>query len=135
MCARIRTWSSRNLSYAGRLQLIKDILIAKQIDITGPKYSIKKTYEGLLQHGERQHWSKVVWCRSSLPKHQFTMWLGVRGRLLTRDRIIRLGFADITTCCFCSEIETHSHLFFSCPYSKKCLQVIAEWLGWSSGHS
>jgi len=55
-------------------------------------------------------WAKVVWETWSLPKYNFILWLAVKGKLCTRDR---LRFLDINLLCvFCRLYkETHNHLF------------------------
>ncbi|KAL2897643.1 hypothetical protein RDABS01_039426, partial [Bienertia sinuspersici] len=86
----------------------------KQINLHSNKYSIKQVYDSLTHTGGKVHWDKVVWNRAALPKHQFLMWLSIRSRLLTRDRLSRLGMSTETSCCLCqSGEETHLHLFSS----------------------
>ncbi|KAL2943828.1 hypothetical protein RDABS01_032175 [Bienertia sinuspersici] len=108
---------------------IKDILIQAQVDMTQRRYSIKKVYEVLRPTGTKVYWDKAVWCKAATPKHQFITWLGVRQRLMTRDRLIRMGLATENSCCLCNRgVESHSHLFFDCEFSRNCWKQILEWL-------
>ncbi|KAL2894836.1 LINE-1 retrotransposable element ORF2 protein [Bienertia sinuspersici] len=115
---------------------IKDDLLEKQIDLHSHTYSIKQVYNSLTHTGGKVHWDKVVWNRAALPKHQFLMWLSIRGRLLTRDRLSRLGMSTETTCCLCqSGEETHLHLFFQCSFSRECLSRLMQWMDCRTQHN
>lgn len=35
----------------------------------------------------RVEWCNIVWFSNSIPKHSFILWLAVRGKLLTQDRM------------------------------------------------
>lgn len=73
-----------------------------------------------------QNWAQIIWKPFIPPKSSFVLWLGQRGRLLTRER---LDFLHIDqTCGFCGlEIETVRHLFFTCPMSRAIWQPVRAW--------
>ncbi|KAK0575077.1 hypothetical protein LWI29_033694 [Acer saccharum] len=49
----------------------------------------------------------------------FILWMAVRGRLSTRDRIHKYDPRDVTTCVLYNyHLESHSHLFFECSFSR-----------------
>jgi len=55
------------------------------------------------------------------------MWLAVRNRLTTGDRLMVWGYTGDTQCVFCRHgIESRDHLFFRCSFSsriwKNCMQ-------------
>ncbi|XP_074271613.1 uncharacterized protein LOC141595545 [Silene latifolia] len=76
------------------------------------------------------NWTKFVWIKDALPKHCFIGWLVMHGRLLTRDRLKRMGITMDDTCILCdSAPESHAHLFFACIFSQKCLQLLSQTLG------
>ncbi|KAL2942962.1 hypothetical protein RDABS01_031310 [Bienertia sinuspersici] len=109
---------------------IKDILLAAQVDLQLHKYSIKKVYDMLRPTGPTIHWDKVIWNTAAIPKHQFTTWLAYKQRLLTKDRLAKMGIMEDQTCCLCRNgYESHVHLFFECDYSKACMALIANWVG------
>ncbi|XP_056690489.1 uncharacterized protein [Spinacia oleracea] len=94
-----------------------------------PKYSIQKVYQKLVQQHEKVPWGSAVWNRASIPKTRVICWLMVQGRLQTRERLHKIGVCNTTTCLLCeAKDETHSHLFFDCEYSRRCLQGVEEWL-------
>ena len=49
------------------------------------KYFLKKVYEQLLGDMPQVNWPAVIWNRLSLHKHRFIAWLGILGRLRTKD--------------------------------------------------
>ncbi|KAL2937315.1 Uncharacterized protein RDABS01_020764 [Bienertia sinuspersici] len=64
------------------------------------------------------------------------MWLSIRSRLLTRDRLSRLGMSTETSCCLCqSGEETHLHLFFQCSFSRECLSRLMQWMDCRTQHN
>ncbi|KAL2897313.1 hypothetical protein RDABS01_039096 [Bienertia sinuspersici] len=118
MCSRIKTWNSRNLSYAGRLQLINSVLI------------ISKVYHSLLEQGQKVHWDRVVWNRLAIPKHRFIYWLVMWRRLMTKDRLSRMGIQQDATFALCQQAdESVEHLFFSCKKSLEIAQETRFWIG------
>ncbi|KAL2925667.1 hypothetical protein RDABS01_007932 [Bienertia sinuspersici] len=71
----------------------------------------------------------IVWCNATIPKHQFITWLGIRQRLLTRDRLVRMRLSAEDNCCLCSRgVDSHSHLFFKCDFSRNCWKQTLDWL-------
>lgn len=64
-------------------------------------------------------WNRHVWFSQCIPRHAFVLWMAIRGRLKTTDRISRWFNVTSILCPLCkSADETHSHLFFSCQFSK-----------------
>ncbi|KAL0439140.1 UNVERIFIED_CONTAM: hypothetical protein Slati_2397000 [Sesamum latifolium] len=61
-----------------------------------------------------------------IPRNNFILWLAILGKLSTLDKHW-LNQLD-GTCILCSngQPETHAHLFFSCPYSHMCINVIRQ---------
>ncbi|KAK2654980.1 hypothetical protein Ddye_008032 [Dipteronia dyeriana] len=57
-------------------------------------------------------WYKIVWFPQNIPSMGFILWLAIKGRLSTLDRVQRYDPQVVTTCVLCnSQTETHSHLF------------------------
>ncbi|XP_074317969.1 uncharacterized protein LOC141654752 [Silene latifolia] len=51
-------------------------------------------------------------------------------RLLTKDRMIRMGFGHDSTCFLCDGAdENHTHLFYQCPFSVQCVNLLQHHLG------
>ncbi|XP_074283920.1 uncharacterized protein LOC141608468 [Silene latifolia] len=94
-------------------------------------YTISDGYKWLMQSTEvRVAWYKFVWNRFNIPKWCFTNWLQQQQRLLTLDRLAKMGVAVPTECFICGVApETHEHLFRGCVYAQNCYQLLANWLG------
>lgn len=74
-------------------------------------------------------WYKHVWFTQCIPSHAFVLWLTVKNRLQTQDRIIKWNPSINNLCALCKEvIDSRDHLFFHCKHSKvvwdsvKCLE-------------
>ncbi|XP_057951075.1 uncharacterized protein LOC131145916 [Malania oleifera] len=71
---------------------------------------------------------KEVWYNGSTPKHVFCLWLGLKEKLPTCDKIQVEGIDQ--GCTFCDESrETLEHLFFKCKFSAEIWSRIRKWLG------
>ncbi|KAK4421401.1 hypothetical protein Salat_2090600 [Sesamum alatum] len=87
-----------------------------------------KAYEYFRPKCARQPWKAAIWRAFIPPKYSFILWLGLRGRLATRDR---LDFLDEEhSCSLCiNTMESTGHLFFACPFSDHVWSNIRQWLG------
>lgn len=85
-------------------------------------YSVKAGYEWLLGTHEMFRYSKAVWNACILPKHAFILWLLMRQRLLTTDRLVKWYGSGVCTQCVlcCVEFETSNHLFSLVPSVRQC---------------
>lgn len=93
-------------------------------------YSIKKVYEHIVLDQHRVRWKHLVWNRLSIPKNRFVCWLAAQRGLKTKEKLFQLGVVDDVSCPLCGLCpETHTHLFFECPFSHLCLAGIKSWLG------
>ena len=97
------------------------------------EYSIAGGYKLLQGPAEKEKFSKQIWCRMSMPKHSFILWLAVKNRLLTRSRLQKFRMLANANCVLCdADEETREHLFFKCPKTATCLLQLRELLGWKS---
>ncbi|XP_058198565.1 uncharacterized protein LOC131314090 [Rhododendron vialii] len=65
-------------------------------------------------------WHKVVWFSKAVPRWSVIEWLAILARLSTKDRLQVWGTVDNADGVLCSGgLETHSHLFFLCPFSSQ----------------
>lgn len=65
-------------------------------------------------------WYKHIWYSQCIPRHAFISWVAVKGRLKTKDRLAKWFNVPDLTCNLChSDNESHSHLFFTCEYSRR----------------
>ncbi|XP_074310093.1 uncharacterized protein LOC141645722 [Silene latifolia] len=93
-------------------------------------YTISDGYQWLMQGTDQKvTWYPLVWNRYNLPKWCFILWLKHHQRLLTLDRLQKMGITDQNFCFLCGlEPENHTHLFVECAYATRCFQLLADWL-------
>ena len=93
----------------------------------GTSHFSANSYEHFQMKGRMIHWDRVVWEPWSLPKHCFVLWIAVLSKLRTKDRL-HFILTD-TSCVFYSQDqESHSHLFFKCPWTSNLWGNIVWWL-------
>ncbi|XP_021986110.1 uncharacterized protein LOC110882384 [Helianthus annuus] len=70
-------------------------------------------------------WFKIVWFSQCILRHAFLMWLIMRGKLLTQDKILQWDFArrknmNMMCCLLCyADVDSHAHLFYECKFSSQ----------------
>ncbi|KAL0431400.1 UNVERIFIED_CONTAM: hypothetical protein Sradi_0766000 [Sesamum radiatum] len=64
----------------------------------------------------RQPWHSAIWKAFIPPKYSFILWLGLRGRLSTLDRLTFLQEDESCSLCINTQ-ESAKYLFFECPFS------------------
>ncbi|KAL0434078.1 UNVERIFIED_CONTAM: LINE-1 retrotransposable element O protein [Sesamum latifolium] len=93
---------------------------------TGPGASFSSAAAYTIFHppGPKVDWSSLLVGSLKIPRHRFILWLALLGRLSMLDKpwLQHLG----TDCILCRATmpETHSHLFFLCPFAADCLREI-----------
>ncbi|XP_074313632.1 uncharacterized protein LOC141648816 [Silene latifolia] len=94
-------------------------------------YSIGNGYNWLRQDNlTKVPWFSSVWSRLNTPKHVFNAWLIKHGRLLTMDRLHKMGITDRMTCYLCgTHDEDHAHLIEKCSYTRRCYERMRAWIG------
>ncbi|KAK2653267.1 hypothetical protein Ddye_013123 [Dipteronia dyeriana] len=82
-------------------------------------YSASSTLASLKAPHPLVPWFKLVWFRQNITRMSFILWMVVRGRLPTKDRIHKYDPRAVTTCVlYDSHLESHAHLFFECLFSR-----------------
>jgi len=82
------------------------------------KFTTRSCWETLRCTKSEVTWHSLVWFSKAIPKTAFILWLAIRGRLGTQDR---LHIPTTVMCClFCGTgPENHNHLFFECPVTSR----------------
>ncbi|KAK4416778.1 hypothetical protein Salat_2503300 [Sesamum alatum] len=86
-----------------------------------------KAYEYFPPKLARQPWKAAIWKAFIPPKYSFILWLGLRGRLATRDRLAFLDEEHSCSLCI-NTMESAEHLYFACPFSNYVWSHIRQWL-------
>lgn len=94
------------------------------------KLKVSKLYT-LPHNREIVPYTSVIWCKLSIPKHQFILWQTTLKHLLTRDNLLkRQIYLPSVMCPICEmQQENHEHLFFQCQFSQLFRNRIVAWLG------
>ncbi|GJW44645.1 hypothetical protein Tco_0073444 [Tanacetum coccineum] len=83
-------------------------------------FSVSQVWSSIRPRDVKVDWHGVVWFQACIPRHAFNLWLVVKRKLKTQDRI---GTWDVspmigTVCSLCEvQPDSHEHLFFDCPFS------------------
>ena len=85
-------------------------------DTTNGSFTVVKAWR-LLRHTRPTSTSMhLCWFKYRIPRHAFILWLAIKGRLRTMDRLHDQERPRICTLCSLED-ETHEHLFFNCRFS------------------
>lgn len=90
-------------------------------------FSTSKTWDQIRKVKPVCTWHRGIWFSQSTPKHAFTMWVAIKGRLQTMDRIQKWNNSINTTCVLCNSApESCAHLFFRCRYTGMIWRKLTE---------
>ncbi|CAA7059768.1 unnamed protein product [Microthlaspi erraticum] len=107
------------------LNSLQDVFRWKSSPTADPgDFSSTKTWDFLHPTGPPLIWTKPVWFKERIPRHTFILWLVIKDRLVTRDRLRSWGLDVPSSCLLCdSAPETKHHLLNDCAYSKEIWTV------------
>ena len=73
--------------------------------------------------------ASIVWQRFIPPRARLTVWLAFKERLKTGDLLVEKGIiGPQNACCpFCTEIESNSHILFTCRFAWSTWMEILKW--------
>ncbi|CAA7024778.1 unnamed protein product [Microthlaspi erraticum] len=81
-------------------------------------FSTSRTWDSLHPPSPALPWTETVWFKQRVPKHAFILWVTLRDRLTTRDKLRSWGINVPASCLLCgSNPETRDHLFFQCNFA------------------
>lgn len=105
-------WNISSRSRHSVLRYIRSVLPAQAPDVNSPnednfmwlnsladqpsEFSVSKFFRTLNPDPPAIPWHKVVWFKKRIPRHSFITWLVMRDRMVTRDRLISLGYGCIS---------------------------------------
>ena len=94
-------------------------------------YTSKSAWNLVRARFPQVRWMQTVWFPENIPRTAFILWLAIRGRLNTQDRL----HFPITHpfCLLCGNcLETHDHIFFACSASDSVWHSIQNYGGFST---
>ncbi|KAJ0847636.1 putative reverse transcriptase zinc-binding domain-containing protein [Helianthus annuus] len=86
-------------------------------------------------------WCRIVWFGQCIPRNAFLLWLIMRRKLLTQDKILSWDFSrrknmNMMCCLLCyANHDSHSHLFFECKFSTQVWLLVRQKAGMGSVHA
>ncbi|KAL2247887.1 UNVERIFIED_CONTAM: hypothetical protein Sindi_2641000 [Sesamum indicum] len=80
--------------------------------------------------GPKVGWSSLLSGSLKIPRHNFILWLAIQEKLPTTDKA---WMTHLGGCILCDEgtEETHTHMFFRCQYSRRCLAAVRQHIRFS----
>ena len=94
---------------------------------SGPYSCTANAYDFFIYKAAPVQWENVVWEQWSLPRHSFSLWLAMLGKLRTRDHLRFLSSDPICPLCQNAD-ESHGHLFFTCDWTSSLWRKAKHWL-------
>ena len=89
-------------------------------------FSSKSTWDAVRIHGSPVSWAPVVWYGGYVPRYAFLLWLVLRGRIKTQDRLRMPGLYIVSRCALCCcAYEVLHHLFLGCSFSRAVVSLAA----------
>ncbi|KAH0746257.1 hypothetical protein KY285_007914 [Solanum tuberosum] len=98
----------------------------------GGKFSIHKMYISLLPGHPKVAWKFLTMHPRIHPRHRFILWLAIKQRLATAERLLKFGINVTPECAFCGlHMKTFAHLFFECRITTNIWRWVLQWLGYN----
>ncbi|GJR50539.1 RNA-directed DNA polymerase, eukaryota, reverse transcriptase zinc-binding domain protein [Tanacetum coccineum] len=83
-------------------------------------FASNHVWKDLKQLNRSVKWWKVIWFSQNIPRHTFVLWMTVKGKLVTQDKLAKWYPGRIDKCPLCLKVEdSHKHLFFDCEFSSE----------------
>jgi hypothetical protein len=92
-------------------------------------YSTRSFYSIINYRGVTHVFIPSIWDISLPPKVQLFLWLLSHKKLATVDNLNKKGLSKPSSCKFCDEEESISHLFFECVVAKAVWSYASQFLG------
>lgn len=91
------------------------------------QFTIKSAWEETRKRKDKVEWYNLVWFPKAIPRYAMILWMAIKERLPTKDKLVRYDISSNDNCCFCNlGHETMDHLFFGCIFTKSIwIKVLA----------
>ncbi|XP_058732785.1 uncharacterized protein LOC131604357 [Vicia villosa] len=108
--------------------LVPEVLNTWHQALSASSFKMGKFYKDLNRNHTTVSWSVLFAGNIARPRALFCLWLACHKRLATRERLAKLGFINVTNCCFCNHNESIEHLFYGCSTMKNIWTEILDWI-------
>ncbi|GKE69324.1 hypothetical protein Tco_1527396 [Tanacetum coccineum] len=85
-------------------------------------FSVAQVWSSLRPRNPKVPWYVVVWFFNCIPRHAFNLWLIIKQRLKTQDKVCSRDVSSslASLCPLCDlQPDSHEHLFFECQFSQQ----------------
>lgn len=81
-------------------------------------FTTRSTWDIIRTKKDIVFWSHLIWFKNHFLRHTLIPQLAVRGRLMTKDKLLKCKIISNDTCMFCNwKKEDMDHLFFNQEFS------------------
>nr|GEY48376.1 hypothetical protein [Tanacetum cinerariifolium] len=83
-------------------------------------FAVNSVWQDICPRDVKVAWVDAVWFSNCIPRHAFNLWLIIKRKLKTQDRLRSWDISNslAANCSLCeSHPDSHGHLFFDCPFS------------------
>ncbi|GJT14854.1 RNA-directed DNA polymerase, eukaryota, reverse transcriptase zinc-binding domain protein [Tanacetum coccineum] len=81
-------------------------------------FKTSQVWKDVKRMGVKVYWEKLVWFSQCISRHAFILWLAIKEKLITQDKLIKWYPQKTVSCQLCKkEPYSHGHLFFQCHYA------------------
>ncbi|PWA55374.1 reverse transcriptase domain, Reverse transcriptase zinc-binding domain protein [Artemisia annua] len=99
------------------------VLYLKSHDGLFKDFTVRDIWHAICDHETEVAWHSFVWSTYGIPRHSIHVWLIMRKRLKTQDRLRQWDVGsdadlNLLRCPLCKlQPDTHEHLFFECYFA------------------
>ncbi|XP_075087992.1 uncharacterized protein LOC142169947 [Nicotiana tabacum] len=125
------SWDKVCLLKSRRGLNVKDCRTWNIASMVGGRYSITKSYLQLKGEHNKMEVADLIWNSVALPKYRFHVWLVVYGRLLTKERLLRLHIpVENPNYYLCDHrvMEKSTHLFVDRNWITSLRVELTQWI-------
>nr|GEU89462.1 hypothetical protein [Tanacetum cinerariifolium] len=98
-------------------------------------FSVGMVWSCIRPRGDKVSWFDVVWFSYCILRHAVNLWLIMKQRLITQDKLSGWDFLGslMTSCPLCDlQPDSLEHLFFECTFSMKIWSHMSRYAGMNS---
>ncbi|GJT41808.1 hypothetical protein Tco_0941673 [Tanacetum coccineum] len=98
-------------------------------------FCVSMVWSSIRPRNDKVNWFAAVWFDLCIPRHAFNLWLVVKQKLKTQDRV---AWWDVSgslssVCPLCDLVpDSHDHLFFECSFSQQVWNQVKSYAGLST---
>ncbi|GJR75216.1 reverse transcriptase zinc-binding domain-containing protein [Tanacetum coccineum] len=114
---------------------LDDVVFLRDYDNNEVVFSVSEVWNCIRYHNEEVKWFNVVWFSDRIPRHAIHLWLVIKGKLKTQDRLRRWDINPNNTamshlCMFCLQVpDSHDHLYFGCSFTSRIWVRMLDFMG------